>query len=92
MGMEGHNHAMMITDFKKRFYVVLILTILIVLLSTIIQKFIGVDWQFTGSEYILIAFSDVYYGMAENRIGVACLDLPDFLPHEGVADPPEAKV
>ncbi len=35
---------------------------------------------------------DVYYGMADNRIGVARLDLPDFLPFEGVADPPGAKV
>jgi predicted GH43/DUF377 family glycosyl hydrolase len=34
---------------------------------------------------------DVYYGMADDRIGVARLDLPDFLPQEGVADPPEAK-
>ena len=35
---------------------------------------------------------DVYYGMADNRIGVARLDMPDFLPPGGVADPPEAKV
>jgi predicted GH43/DUF377 family glycosyl hydrolase len=35
---------------------------------------------------------DVYYGMADNRIGVARLDLPDYVPREGVADPPEAKV
>ena len=35
---------------------------------------------------------DVYYGMADNRIGVARLDLPDFLPPGGIADPPEAKV
>jgi beta-1,2-mannobiose phosphorylase / 1,2-beta-oligomannan phosphorylase len=35
---------------------------------------------------------DVYYGMADNRIGVARLDVPDFLPPGGVADPPEAKV
>ena len=35
---------------------------------------------------------DVYYGMADDRIGVARLDLPDFLPREGVADSPEAKV
>lgn len=34
---------------------------------------------------------DVYYGMADNRIGVARLDLPDILPAEKVADPPEAK-
>ena len=35
---------------------------------------------------------DVYYGMADYRIGVARLDLPDFVPPVGVADPPEAKV
>jgi hypothetical protein len=34
----------------------------------------------------------VYYGMADNRIGVARLDVPEFLPPRGVADPPEAKV
>ena len=47
MGMEGHNHhAMMIADFKKRFYLVLTLTIPIMLLSNMIQNFIAVDWQF----------------------------------------------
>ena len=35
---------------------------------------------------------DVYYGMADMRIGVARLDAPDFLPLGGVIDPPEAKV
>ena len=35
---------------------------------------------------------DVYYGMADYRIGVARLDVPDFLPSEGVADTAEAKV
>jgi predicted GH43/DUF377 family glycosyl hydrolase len=35
---------------------------------------------------------DVYYGMADKRIGVARLDVPDFLPPGAVADPPEAKV
>ncbi|OSZ77156.1 heavy metal translocating P-type ATPase [Chitinophagaceae bacterium IBVUCB2] len=64
MGMEGHDHNMMIADFKKRFYVVLILTIPIMLLSMMIQKFLGVDWQFTGSQYILFALSSVvfFYG------------------------------
>jgi predicted GH43/DUF377 family glycosyl hydrolase len=36
--------------------------------------------------------SDVYYGMADNRIGVAHLDLPKNLPPGAAADPPEAKV
>ena len=35
---------------------------------------------------------DVYYGMADNRIGAARLDVPAFLPPGGDADPPEAKV
>jgi predicted GH43/DUF377 family glycosyl hydrolase len=35
---------------------------------------------------------DVYYGMADNRIGVARLDLPDSLPSGGVAAQPKGKV
>jgi predicted GH43/DUF377 family glycosyl hydrolase len=35
---------------------------------------------------------DVYYGMADNQIGVARLDLPNSLPPGGAADPPHAKV
>lgn len=64
MGHEGHNHNMMVADFKKRFYVVLILTIPIMLLSTMIQHFIKVNWQFAGSQYILFALSTVvfFYG------------------------------
>lgn len=65
MGMEGHNHhAMMIADFKRRFYVVLALTVPIMLLSAMIQQFIGVNWQFAGSSYILFALSSVvfFYG------------------------------
>ena len=31
---------------------------------------------------------DVYYGMADNRIGVAPLDLPEHLPPRAAADPP----
>lgn len=62
MGHAGHNHhAMMIADFKKRFYVVLVLTIPIMLLSTMIQQFMGVDWQFKGSSYILFALSSLVF-------------------------------
>ncbi len=35
---------------------------------------------------------DVYYGMADNRIGVARLDVPESLPPGGVADSPTATV
>jgi predicted GH43/DUF377 family glycosyl hydrolase len=33
---------------------------------------------------------DVYYGMADDRIGVARLDLPEHLPVGAAADPTEA--
>ncbi|MDB5030993.1 MAG: ATPase, partial [Mucilaginibacter sp.] len=58
---EHDHHAMMIADFKKRFFVVLVLTIPIILLSTMIQHFMGVKWQFTGSPYILFALSSVVF-------------------------------
>ncbi len=62
MGMSEHDHhTMMIADFKKRFYVVLALTLPIMLLSTMIQRFMGVNWQFTGSSYILFALSSVVF-------------------------------
>jgi predicted GH43/DUF377 family glycosyl hydrolase len=35
---------------------------------------------------------DVYYGMADSRIGVARLDLPDDLPPGGLAAQPHGKV
>ena len=35
---------------------------------------------------------DVYYGMADNRIGVARLDVPEDLPTGALADSPEVKV
>jgi beta-1,2-mannobiose phosphorylase / 1,2-beta-oligomannan phosphorylase len=35
---------------------------------------------------------DIYYGMADNWIGVARLDVPDVVPTGGVADAPATKV
>ncbi len=65
MGMEGHNHhAMMIADFKRRFYIISALTVPIMLLSVMIQQFIGINWQFEGSQYLLFALSSIvfFYG------------------------------
>ena len=61
IGHAAHDHNSMITDFKKRFYVVLVLTIPIMLLSEMIQQFMGVDWQFAGSKYILFALSTIVF-------------------------------
>jgi Cu2+-exporting ATPase len=62
-GMSEHDHhAMMIADFKKRFYVVLLLTVPIMLLSMQIQQWLHVDFSFTGSPYVLFALASVVFG------------------------------
>jgi Cu2+-exporting ATPase len=61
----GHaHHEGMIDDFKKRFYVVLILTIPIIALSPMIQHWLDVQWSFTGSNYVLLILSSIvfFYG------------------------------
>jgi Cu2+-exporting ATPase len=67
MDMTAHNHSDhggMVADFKKRFYVVLVPAIPILLLSPMIQKFMSVNWQFEGAQYTLFALSTVvfFYG------------------------------
>lgn len=60
-GMGHDHHRMMIDDFKKRFWISLVLTIPILLLSPMIQHWLGVSWQFTGSNYLLFALSSIVY-------------------------------
>ncbi|GMQ81126.1 MAG: heavy metal translocating P-type ATPase [Rhodothermia bacterium] len=66
-GLPGHDHhAMMIADFRKRFWVSLVLTIPILLLSPLIQGFLGLDEaiRFTGDRFTLFTLSSVvfFYG------------------------------
>ena len=64
-GTGGHaHHEGMIDDFKKRFYVVLVLTIPIMALSPMIQHWLNVNWTFPGSNYILLVLSSLvfFYG------------------------------
>lgn len=61
-GEMGHSHhKMMIEDFKKRFWVTLVLTIPILFLSPMIQNFFGYEFLLTGNKYILFALSSVVY-------------------------------
>ncbi len=61
-GHEAHSSG--IADFKKRFYVVLILTIPIMLLSEMIQHWLNIHISFPGSKYVLLILSSVvfFYG------------------------------
>lgn len=64
-GHHGHNgHGDMVEDFKKRFFISLVLTLPILALSPMIQHFMGVDWRFDNDMYILFALSTVvfFYG------------------------------
>lgn len=65
MGHAGHNHhAMMIADFRKRFYIVLILTVPVMLLSEMIQHWLGIHIGFAGAAYVLLLLSSIvfFYG------------------------------
>ena len=55
---------MMIDDFRRRFWVTLILTVPVVLLSPMIQHWLGIHLEFTGSLYVLATLSSVifFYG------------------------------
>jgi P-type Cu2+ transporter len=60
----GHDHGDMVNDFKKRFFISLIITVLILALSPMIQGFLGVEWRFPYDQYILFALSTFifFYG------------------------------
>ena len=60
---ESHHdhHAMMVEDFKKRFFVSLFIMVPILLLSPMIQMFLGVDWRFTGDSYLLFVLSTILF-------------------------------
>lgn len=58
----GHDHhRMMIEDFKRRFWVTLVLTFPILFLSPMIQGFFGFEYSFPGSNYVLFVLSSVVY-------------------------------
>ncbi len=63
---NGHHdhHAMMIEDFKKRFWVSLVLTVPILALSHMIQQLLGFELTFFGDQYVLFGLSTIvfFYG------------------------------
>lgn len=69
MGHEGHEahngfdkHAGHHThDFLKRFWVCLAITVPILLLSPMIQTWLGFQWRFSGDQYVLLALSSFIY-------------------------------
>ena len=60
---EREHHAMMIADFRRRFWVSLAITVPILLLSPFIQELLRLEGAiaFTGDTYVLWAFSSAAY-------------------------------
>jgi len=61
-GKPHHDHhAMMVEDFKNRFLISLLLTVPILILSPMIQMFLGIDLRFSNDTYLLFALSTVLF-------------------------------
>ena len=66
-GHEGHegesHHAHMVRDFRRRFWVSLVLTLPIVALAPLIQQFLGLaeTISFAGQSYVLFGFSTAVF-------------------------------
>ena len=62
-GHAGHDHSQMVADFRKRFWISLLLTIPVLALSPMIQHVLGLGegWRFSGVAYILTTLSSVIY-------------------------------
>ncbi|HML05781.1 MAG TPA: copper-translocating P-type ATPase [Methanobacterium sp.] len=63
-GMHGeHDHSGMLEDYKKRFWVSLILTIPVLILSPLFQEITGIGAfiAFQGDEYVLFILSSIVY-------------------------------
>jgi len=65
---EGHDHhahhAVMVADFRRRFFVSLVVTLPILALSPMIQSWLGVAaaWAFPGDAWVLLGLSTFVYG------------------------------
>src|SRR3989344_4051929 len=61
---HSQHHEMMIHDFKKRFFVSIILTLPVLILSPFIQNILGLSILFNGDMYLLFGLSTIifFYG------------------------------
>lgn len=58
---HSDHHAMMVVDFRKRFWISLIITLPILVLSPMVQDIFGYSFTFGYSEYVLFALSAFVY-------------------------------
>ncbi|WP_215222862.1 heavy metal translocating P-type ATPase [Echinicola shivajiensis] len=60
---HGHDkhHGHMLEDFKRRFWVSILLTIPILVHSKMIQEWLGLDFAYAGDKYVLFLLSSIVY-------------------------------
>jgi len=58
---HSQHHKHMVKDFKKRFFISLIITIPILVLSPLIQQFLGYSLSFYGDKYVLWVLSSFIF-------------------------------
>jgi Cu2+-exporting ATPase len=58
---HDHHHADMVSDFKIRFWISLVVTIPVLALSPLIQSFFGYSLAFPADKYVLLALSSFIY-------------------------------
>lgn len=65
-GRHHNHHVHMVTDFRRRFWISLILTIPVLALAPLIQQVLGVEeaWRFPGDRFVQFGFASVifFYG------------------------------
>ncbi|MBD3296057.1 MAG: HAD-IC family P-type ATPase, partial [Candidatus Omnitrophica bacterium] len=60
-GDHTSHHGHMVRDFKKRFWISLVVSVPVLLLSPLIQSFFGFTLVFPGSMYVLLGLSTFVY-------------------------------
>jgi len=62
-GHAGQDHSAMVADFRRRFWISMVLTIPVLLLSPLIQDLLGLraTLAFRGDSYVLFGFSALIY-------------------------------
>lgn len=61
MAETEDDHKRMLEDFRKRFFVSMIVTVPILFLSPTIQQWVGYRFAFTGSNYVILALATFIY-------------------------------
>ena len=60
---HGSHHAHMVADYRRRFWVSLVLSVPVLALAPLVQETLGVDdsWQFSGDSFIQWGFATAIY-------------------------------